>query len=75
MPADAKAAADRPGVLVVAGERMFVGCGEGVVELLSVQPEGKCRMSAAAFLRGYRSRMGERIEPADVRCRPAEEPT
>jgi len=31
-----------------------VGCGEGLLEVIEVQPEGKKRMSAAAFLSGHR---------------------
>jgi len=30
-----------------------VGCGEGLLEVMEVQPEGKKRMSAAAFLSGH----------------------
>jgi methionyl-tRNA formyltransferase len=42
-----------PGVMV-AGERLLVGCGGGsVLELLEVQPEGKKRMTASAFIAGY----------------------
>jgi methionyl-tRNA formyltransferase len=50
------------GVLAVAGDSMRVGCGAGtVVELVEVQIEGKKRMSAAEFLRGYQVRSGERL--------------
>jgi methionyl-tRNA formyltransferase len=50
------------GVMTVDGERVFAGCGGGtVVELLEVQMEGKRRMSAAEFLRGYQVRSGERL--------------
>ena len=38
-------------------ERLFVGCGEGVLELLQVQPAGRNIMTAAEFLRGYGSRV------------------
>jgi methionyl-tRNA formyltransferase len=31
-----------------------VGCREGLLEVIEVQPEGKKRMSAAAFLSGHR---------------------
>jgi methionyl-tRNA formyltransferase len=31
-----------------------VGCGEGLLEVLQVQPEGKKRMAAGAFLSGHR---------------------
>jgi methionyl-tRNA formyltransferase len=34
-----------------------VGCGEGLLEVMEVQPEGKKRMSAAAFLSGYQVEM------------------
>lgn len=45
----------RPGELAIVGERLFLGCGEGSVEILRVQPSGKRAMSAAEFLRGYSS--------------------
>jgi len=41
---------------------MLVGCGGGAVELLEVQMEGKKRMGAAEFLRGYQEvKSGERL--------------
>lgn len=36
-----------------------VACGEGVLELIEVQPEGKKRMPAADFLRGHQVKDGE----------------
>jgi methionyl-tRNA formyltransferase len=71
-PKQAVPVTGRPGQVAIAGERLFVGCQEGVVELLSVQPDGKSKMSAAAFLRGYRHRLGERLEPAGMECRATE---
>src|SRR3981081_1953864 len=51
-----------PGVLIVQGEALLVGCGEGsLIELDEVQLEGKRRMSAAEFLRGNQVRSGERL--------------
>ena len=51
-----------PGVLIVEGDSMCVGCGEGTVfELVEVQMEGKKRMAAAEFLRGYQVKSGERL--------------
>ncbi len=44
--------ATAPGVLVVSGGRFLVATGEGLLELIEVQPEGKARMSGGAFLRG-----------------------
>jgi len=42
--------------------RLFAGCGEGTVfELLEVQPAGKKKMAAAAFLNGYKLESGERL--------------
>lgn len=52
-----------PGALRPEGKRLFVVCGEGTVELLEVQPEGKRRMSTQDFLNGYRPRPGERLSP------------
>lgn len=60
-PPGAAAVAGRPGRLRVTGERLFAGCGQGVVEILAVQPNGKSRMSAATFLRGYAGGLGDVI--------------
>ena len=38
---------------------MCVGCGEGSLQLLSVQPEAGRTMSAEAFIRGYGPVEGE----------------
>lgn len=40
------------GELLIAGDRIWAGCGDCSVELLEVQPEGKRRMSAGEFARG-----------------------
>ena len=51
-----------PGELLVKDDRLMVGCGEDWgLELLEVQLEGKKRMSAAEFLRGFQVRSGERL--------------
>jgi methionyl-tRNA formyltransferase len=75
VPAQAAPVTGRAGQVAIVGERLFVGCEEGVVELLSVQPDGKGKMSAAAFLRGYRRRLGELLGPADRECIPGEDDT
>jgi len=62
VPAGALAVSGDPGRVVTAGGRLFVGCGEGVVEVLEVQPAGKSKMDTAAFLRGYGGRVPERLE-------------
>lgn len=46
-----------PGELAVSGSgEMLVGTGKGILEVLVLQPEGRRRMEATAFLRGYRRR-------------------
>lgn len=48
--------------LQVEGDALLLGCGDGrVVRLEEVQVEGKSRMSAAEFLRGYQVKRGERV--------------
>jgi methionyl-tRNA formyltransferase len=50
------------GVLKVHGEQMLAGCGgDSSVVFEEVQIEGKRRMSAAEFLRGFQVRSGERL--------------
>jgi len=49
------------GVLQVDGERLLVGCGGSLLELLEVQMEGKKRMAASDFLRGFQVKTGERV--------------
>ncbi|MBN1321844.1 MAG: methionyl-tRNA formyltransferase [Thermoleophilia bacterium] len=72
VPPAGEVACGDAGRLVAAGGRLFVGCAEGVVEILEMQPSGKSRMETAAFLRGYGARLPERLElepgPDIVRC-------
>ncbi|QHN04569.1 methionyl-tRNA formyltransferase [Granulicella sp. WH15] len=50
------------GELRVDGDRLLVGCGDGsMLELVEVQMEGKKRMMAAEFLRGFQVKSGERV--------------
>ena len=50
------------GELRVDGYRLLVGCGDGsLLRLEEVQVEGKSRMSAGEFLRGYQVKQGERV--------------
>jgi methionyl-tRNA formyltransferase len=51
----------RPGELIVDGNLLLAGCGAGLLELTEVQMEGKKRMSAAEFLRGFQIKSGERV--------------
>lgn len=53
-PAEAESPAV-PGKMFSSGRRLFIACGEGtVLEVLELQPEGKKRMEAGAFLNGHR---------------------
>ena len=49
------------GVISVEGGRLTVGCRGSMVELLEVQMEGKKRMNASEFLRGFQVTTGERV--------------
>jgi len=58
----AAGASGEPGELLVDQGRMFAACGEAsAVELLEVQAEGKRRMSAAEFVRGFQVQPAERL--------------
>ena len=50
------------GNMMVVNDRVLVACGQGVVELVEVQPEGKPRISAQDWKKGARldaqSRLG-----------------
>jgi methionyl-tRNA formyltransferase len=50
-----------PGVLQVRDLEMAAGCRGGAVVFDEVQMEGKRRMAAAEFLRGFQMRSGERL--------------
>ena len=42
-----------PGKLAADGDRLLLGCADGALELLTVQPAGGRAMDAAAYLRGH----------------------
>jgi methionyl-tRNA formyltransferase len=50
-----------PGELLAEGDRLFIGCGEGALEILEVQLEGKKRMAARDFIHGYRPQAAEKL--------------
>ena len=56
------AGAIEPGALRIEGEQMLAGCAGGsAIAFDEVQMEGKRRMAAAEFLRGFQLRSGERL--------------
>ncbi|MCL5736065.1 MAG: methionyl-tRNA formyltransferase [Actinobacteria bacterium] len=63
-PGEARHIEGKPGRLAVAESRLFIGCAEGAVEALLLQPAGKGRMPAADFLRGYQRRLSDRLDLA-----------
>lgn len=50
-----------PGTILPAKGKLLVAAGEGVLELLEVQPAGKKRMSGRDFWNGYLPKPGERF--------------
>lgn len=62
MPIELRGERSDPGVVHVDRNRVFVDCGRSTrLELLEVQLEGKKRMPAAEFLRGYQLKNGDRL--------------
>lgn len=49
------------GKWIVGEETLYVQCGTGIIEVLSLQLEGKKRMRASDFLRGFRPTRNERF--------------
>jgi methionyl-tRNA formyltransferase len=45
----------------VESKKLLVGTGDGALAVTEVQPGGKKRMSAEAFINGYKPQSGERI--------------
>jgi methionyl-tRNA formyltransferase len=56
VPAEAQLA--QPGMLWHDSQRLLLRCGDGVLDLLDVQPQGKRRLAAADWLRGLRVSLG-----------------
>jgi methionyl-tRNA formyltransferase len=50
-----------PGTVLRADNRLIVACGEGAVELLTLQRAGKSALPAEAALRGFPMRVGMRL--------------
>lgn len=58
-PIDGPAA--EPGTLAIEGRTVRAACGQGWLELLDLQPEGKKRMTAHEFINGRRPVSGEKL--------------
>lgn len=60
MPAKAAVQENTPGLVTAVDDNGISVCtGDGILQLTSVQPANKGRMSAAAFLRGHALRVGD----------------
>jgi methionyl-tRNA formyltransferase len=64
VPHEAANVAGQPGAIGTAQGRLFIGCGQGAIEVLEIQPASRARMHMAAFLRGYSGRLGGRLRVA-----------
>jgi methionyl-tRNA formyltransferase len=51
-----------PGVVLMSDKRIIVGTGEGTIEILELQQEGKKKLSADEFLRGYFIEKGDSFQ-------------
>jgi methionyl-tRNA formyltransferase len=60
--ARASAGHGEPGEVVRLGESLAIGTGEGLLEVLELQPEAKRRMSARDFISGSRLKVGDRFD-------------
>lgn len=50
-----------PGTVLEANDRLVVACGEGAVEILELQQEGRRVLPAGVFLRGYSLQPGDQL--------------
>ncbi|MEO7402604.1 MAG: methionyl-tRNA formyltransferase, partial [Burkholderiales bacterium] len=62
-PSEQASAAQPPGTIVDAINRLLISTGGGLLEILELQPAGKRSMSAADFLRGNRVSVRDRLGP------------
>jgi methionyl-tRNA formyltransferase len=51
----------RPGELLIHENTLLIGTGLDALEVLEIQPEGKKRMTATEFVRGYRPNSGDKL--------------
>ena len=48
-----------PGTIVAVGEKLIIACADGIVAVTDVQPAGKARMTARAFVNGRGAAEGD----------------
>jgi methionyl-tRNA formyltransferase len=51
-----------PGSIQTKGGKLFVGCNDGLVQILELQLEGRKRLTAEEFLRGHRFKENDKFE-------------
>ncbi len=61
-PADAPTADAAPGQVIETDPALVIGTGRGALQFLDVQPAGRTRMAAQAWVRGRGAAKGERLE-------------
>jgi len=50
-----------PGKIIATKKQLFVQTGDGILEILEIQPQGKPKMSAKAFLAGHQNLNSEKL--------------
>jgi methionyl-tRNA formyltransferase len=53
--------AGTPGSVIEAQDRLVIACGEGAVEVVTIQQPGRSRLDASDFLNGYDLEAGDRV--------------
>jgi methionyl-tRNA formyltransferase len=61
-PADKWDERERPGEIIETSPALIVATGSGALQFLDVQPEGRSRMAALAWIRGRGAAKGDRFE-------------
>lgn len=51
-----------PGTIVALGESIDIATGDGIYQVLEIQPEAKRRMPAKDFISGFRLKLGDRFD-------------
>jgi methionyl-tRNA formyltransferase len=51
-----------PGTVLLAGDKLVISCGRGAVAVTDVQPAGKAKMTAAAFVNGRGASAGDVVK-------------